>query len=51
MLLSITSGVFSWLSQVTAIINNRLGRMQPEQYAIGLIFCIGIGWILLRGRS
>ena len=51
MLLSITSGLFSWFSHVTAIIGNQLGDLGPEQYAAGLLICIGAGWVLLRERD
>ena len=51
MLLSIFSRASSWLSQVLSIIFRQMTHMQPTQYLIGLVFCICLGYVLLRGRN
>lgn len=51
MFITIASSVTSWLSQLQALLGNKMTRLQPEQYAIGLVVCIVLGYMLLRGRD
>lgn len=49
MLMSITTSVVTWFTQVRSIVFNRLSHLNPEEYGIGLVLCICIGYMLLRG--
>lgn len=51
MQLSVVSSMSRWLSQIVTAISQQMTRMQPEQYAIGLVVCIGLGYVLLRSRD
>lgn len=51
MLLNITSSFFTWLSQLFTVISNNITRLQPSQYAVGLVVVICMGYMLLRGRD
>lgn len=51
MLLGVINSVSRWYSQFVSTVSNEMTRMQPHHYAAGLIFCIVVGYILLRGRN
>ncbi len=50
MLLSIASSFTRWLSQIVSLISREMTQLQPQHYAVGLVACIGLGYLLLRGR-
>jgi len=50
MLYHITSSIGLWLHQVRTIVHDRFVHMEPTDYAVGLVVCITIGWIMLNGR-
>lgn len=50
MLMTILSSFRIWVSQVKAIISRETSHMSPEDYSIALVFCICIGYVLLRSR-
>lgn len=39
----------SWMYQVRVIVSRGLSNLSPEEYGIGLIVVIVIGFIMLRG--
>ncbi len=39
----------SWIYQVRVIVSRGLSNLSPEEYGIGLIVVIVIGFIMLRG--
>ncbi len=51
MLVDIMSSVTMWFSQVGNIIGRELSHMSPREYSIGLVLCICVGFVLLRGRN
>lgn len=51
MLLGFTNSISRWYSQFVGTISSEMSVMQPHHYAVGLIFCIVVGYMLLRGRN
>ena len=51
MLMSIVSGLSSWWSKVQSIVGRELSHLSQQEYWIGLVFCISIGFVLMRARS
>jgi len=51
MLLTVISSVVAWISQVLTLVSRQVTHMQPTQYAIGLVFVICLGYVMLRGRN
>jgi hypothetical protein len=47
----IMSGLTTWLHQVSNILSREMAQLSPREYSIGLILCICIGFVLLRGRN
>lgn len=39
-----------WASQVNGIISDKLIHLSPQDYSIGGVFIIAIGFVLLSGR-
>ncbi len=44
------SSIGMWLHQVRTIVHDMFVHMKPQEYAVGLVFVIAIGWVLLNGR-
>lgn len=51
MLMTVSSAILTWLSQVQNIVTQQFSHLSPDEYCIGLVFCICIGFVLLRGRA
>lgn len=51
MLHKLVSPLITWLSQVTTIVSHWMSDLQPNQYGTGLVFCICVGYVLLRSRD
>ena len=51
MSLSIKGILYAWYHQVSHAIQNQYDHIDPQFYAIGLVLCICIGWVLLNGRT
>lgn len=49
MFASVWSSFTTWVYQVRAIVGRELSQLSPEEYGIGLIIVIVIGFIMLRG--
>lgn len=50
MLMTMLSSFNIWVSQVRTIISREASHMSPEDYSIALVFCICIGYLLLRSK-
>ena len=51
MMLNVKGILYSWYNQVSQCVENQYDHVDPQYYAVGLVICIGLGWVLLRGRS
>jgi hypothetical protein len=51
MLLSISSGFQLWLSQIQRIMVHKMNHITPQDYCIGLVLAIAIGYCLLKGQN
>jgi len=40
-----------WLRQIERLVEHRFNTMSPQDYCIMLVFCISIGFVLLRGKN
>lgn len=50
MLMSIMSSFWIWVAQVKTIVSREASHMSPEDYSIALVFCICVGFVLLRSK-
>ncbi|MEO1980291.1 MAG: hypothetical protein ABGZ24_07230 [Fuerstiella sp.] len=39
-----------WTGQVKHLVANKADNLQPQEYCIGAVFVIAIGFVLLSGR-
>lgn len=40
-----------WFGQIQNLIEHKFHTMSPHDYCIMLVFCISVGFMLLRGKS
>ncbi len=51
MFLSIIDGFSNWVAQLQRVLISRFDHLTPNEYCMMLLFCISVGWMLLRGRN
>lgn len=51
MLMTIVSSLTDWMQRVLGIVARQMSHLNPQEYCFGLVFCICIGFVLLRGKN
>jgi len=51
MLNQVKSAVGIWLIQVRRVADDAFTDLEPKEYFMLLVVCIGVGYVLLKGRS
>lgn len=44
------NALLHWFGQVRGIVGREFSNLEPQEYTLGLLFCLAVGWILLTGR-